>query len=201
VRGIALAQAAGRVGLEFATFGPTAAVEGWTGSEDWADRAAAWAPDLLIGDLTWRRLKELRERLGVPAWLLVRWLPPAFLAGITGWDRVVSIEPAADALPGVTHHAPPVLTDPVPPPEPGAVVSAGYNAYWQGQRGAWAVTWRDDGRPERAARIGTASERYDGADMILAWARGPVVYTFDPRLSGRDYRVDDHGFRARGLTP
>jgi len=185
VRGVALGQAAARAGVTYAAFGPP----------DWREAAEAWAPDLLLGDVGWRRLEPLRRRLGVPAWLLLRWVPDDWLAGIAGWDRVIAIEPAADGIPGVTHHVQPVITDPVPPPEAGTVLSAGYNAYWQAQRGGWDVRWRDDGRPERAARIGTTSERYDGGAMLMRAIAGPRVWVFDPALRGRDYKVDDHGFR------
>ena len=72
VRGIALVRAGRRAGIEVRAFGPVApypalAGAGYEGTYDWETQAAAFAPDLLIGDLMWSPLDAFRARLGVPA--------------------------------------------------------------------------------------------------------------------------------------
>jgi hypothetical protein len=119
VRGIALVRAGARAGVELRAFGPTVVYpelmrSGYEAGDDWTDRAAEFKPDLLIGDIQWVMLDRLRKRLGVPAWLLVRWMRPTHLVSfgswsVSSWDRRISIEPTADSMVGITDSIPPIV--------------------------------------------------------------------------------------------
>ena len=213
VRGIALVRAARGTGVEVRAFGPPkdGAAPEYEGSTDWEVRAADFGPDLLLGDFSWRRLDPLRRRLGVPAWLLMKWMTPGHLDSISGWDRVVSVEPAADAMTGVTDRVPPVL-DPGYQYEPtdGEEMAAGYHRYWQAVWRGYRdrIRWVEEPRMlDRVARLRHGGEMtVNGADVLVQQASacrgcghpaGPhAVWAFDPGLRGADYKADEHGFAA-----
>ena len=173
VRGLALVRAARRVGVELRAFGPPKpGVAEYEGSPDWANRVAAFSPELMIGDFGWARLEALRAELGVPAWLLLRWVPADWLTGADLWERRISIEPAADGLAGITDRIAPVIDDsPLPVPPDGAQLRAGYNTWW---RAAWfgyrdRMRWYTNGLPERQSRIDAGGEMTaNGADALMA---------------------------------
>jgi hypothetical protein len=182
VRGIALVKAGRRAGIEVRAFGPPkdAVPSGYEGTPDWAARVSAWKPDLLLGDLQWMSLNGLRLALGAPAWLLLRWMPANYLtaqraARRHGWDRVISIEPAADGIIGITDRIAPIIdVSPLPVPSDGAELRAGYNTWW---RAAWfgyrdRMRWHAGGSLERQARIdaGGAIEQ-NGADVLMEMIR------------------------------
>ena len=139
VRGIALVRAGRRAGIEVRAFGPVApypalAGAGYEGTYDWETQAAAFAPDLLIGDLMWSPLDAFRARLGVPAWLVLRRMPCGLLTDrgprkIASWERRISIEPLSESLVGTTDAIPPiVVSNPdeiVPSPYDGQDVTLG----------------------------------------------------------------------------
>jgi hypothetical protein len=180
VRGVALAQAAKRVGVNLRAFGPPKPdiVDcEYEGSEDWETEVVAFAPDLLLGDLQWIVLDRLRKRLCAPAWLLLRWTQPGHTSNIRSWrieswERRISIEPASDATPSVTHRISPIVVDePRFTPVDGQALRAGYNAWWEA---AWfgygnRVRWYTDGSPERQARIdaGVRKMTENGADALM----------------------------------
>jgi hypothetical protein len=179
VRGIALVRAARRAEIELRAFGPPKAeVRGeYEGSDDWETRVAAFAPDLLLGDIAWVLLDALRSKLGAPAWLLLRWVPAGHLANrrpwrIDAWERRISIEPAADGITGITDRIAPIIdVSPLPIPADGTDVRAGYNAWW---RATWFgyrdhVRWFTEGSPERQARIDAGGTfTVNGADTLVA---------------------------------
>ena len=179
VRGVALVRAARRAGIELRAFGPPKPEVGgeYEGTELWAAAVRDFAPDLLVGDLMWVPLDALRAELGVPAWLLVRWMPAGHLASrgpwqIENWERRFSIEPAADAIAGITDRIAPIIDDsPLPIPTDGQEVRAGYSAYW---RAVWfgyrdRVRWYTEGSPERQARLDAGGEMsLNGADALMA---------------------------------
>lgn len=64
------------------------------------------APDLVLVDLVWMPVQPLLRELALPGWLLLRWVPPAWLVGPRArpfqrcvWDRVWTIEPFRDSTP------------------------------------------------------------------------------------------------------
>mgnify|MGYP002620200435 CR=1 FL=1 len=66
---------------------------------------SAWEPDLVIVDVYWMAVQALVRSLQLPAWLLLRRVPPGWLRGTPAvpfaddaWERVITIEP--DACPG-----------------------------------------------------------------------------------------------------
>ena len=180
VRGVALVEAAGRAGVELRAFGPSlaGAPNGYEGSADWRARVVAWAPDLLLGDIQWVQLDALRAELAVPAWLLLRWMPPGHLADrgpwqIGRWERRIAIEPIA-VQDGVTHLAHPVVMEsPRFAPVDGQELRAGYNTYWEAVRFGYRdrVRWTDGGSPERRARLEHGGElgALNGADEVVGW--------------------------------
>jgi hypothetical protein len=182
-RGAALVQAGARAGIELRAFGPPCpdlAELGYEGSDDWAARAATYAPDLLIGDLSWVRLDELRESLGVPAWLLVRWLRPTALLShgrwsIEAWERRISIEPASDGILGITESISPIVVEAQRfEPVDGQELEAGYNSWWEAVAFGYRdrVRWVDGGSPERRARIDAGGDAStDGADVLMGMIR------------------------------
>ena len=182
VRGVALVRAAHRAGIELRAFGPSKPeLTEYEGSNDWRERVVDFAPDLLLGDLQWIPLDDLRARLGVPSWLLLRWEPPDWLRNrgpwrIERWERRISIEPTADAITGITHRIEPIIDDsPLPIPAAGAELRAGYNAWW---RAAWfgyraRMRWYTEGSPERQARIDAGGTfTVNGADTLMGMIRG-----------------------------
>ena len=212
VRGIALVRAARGTAVTLRAFGPPkdAATE-YEGSADWPDRVADFAPDLLLGDFGWPRLRALRQSLGAPSWLLMKWMQPGYLYGAAedGWERVISVEPSADDMPGVTDRVPPILDpDYVYEPVDGEPVAAGYHRYWQATWRGYRdrVRWIDEPRMlDRAARLAYGGEMtVNGADVLVAQLAAcrrcgravgaHPVWTFDPGLHGADYKADDHGF-------
>lgn len=67
---------------------------------DVARALLAYAPDLLLVELFWAPLAHILPALGCRAWLLVRYVPKAFLAGPPGlpfdpraYERVIGTEP------------------------------------------------------------------------------------------------------------
>jgi hypothetical protein len=116
VRGIALVRAGKQAGIDVRAFGPPVPypalmASGYEGTDDWRERVVAFGPDLLLSDVGWIRLDDVRERLQVPAWALLRWMPPGWLAsrvGLQNWRRI-SIEPAADGMAGITDSIPPIV--------------------------------------------------------------------------------------------
>ena len=86
VRGAALVRAARKAGIELRAFGPPKPeVAEYEGSNLWATAVLDFAPDLLLGDIAWVPLDALRATLGVPAWLLLRWMPADHLADRGPW--------------------------------------------------------------------------------------------------------------------
>ena len=167
VRGAALVSAGQRAGLDVRAFGPP----------DWNEATLAYQPDLLLGDVAWWRLEPLREALGVPAWLLVRWVHPSLLRHpqLDGWDRRMAIEPAAESLPGITHVVPPIVWTEAPfRPTDGQELRAGYSTWWESVAFGYHehVRWYTDGSPERQARIGAGGTfTTNGADQLMAMIR------------------------------
>jgi hypothetical protein len=163
VRGRALVAAGAGAGIEVSAYGP---------GLDPMDQVGT--PDLLLGDLDWRSLRELRSSFGCPAWLLVRWMGPGHLDGC-GWERRISIEPAADAMPGITHRIPPIVGPDRWRPADGSEVRAGYNAWWESVWYGWhdRVRWTTEGSPERQARIdaGPVQMVRNGADLLMEMIR------------------------------
>ncbi len=182
IRGVALVRAARRAGIELRAFGPPKpeVPNEYEGTRDWEERVKAFTPDLLIGDIAWVRLIALREALGVPAWLLVRWMPPTHLASrgpwqIERWERRISIEPAANGIAGITDCIAPIIDDSsLPVPADVQALRAGYNTWW---RAAWfgyrdRMHWSADGSPECQARIDAGGEMTaNGADMLMGMIR------------------------------
>lgn len=82
-----------------------------------AQTLAAWRPDLVIVDVLWLPVQTTLQQLGVPAWLLVRDVPPTWLRGPqlqpfvpTAWTRILAIEPwRRDSFPNLLQ-IPPVMT-------------------------------------------------------------------------------------------
>ena len=178
MRGIALARAA-VPGVDLRAFGPVqpqVSDPEYEGSTDWAERVVAFAPDLLLGDVQWIPLDDLRVRLAVPTWLLLRWVPSGWLRNrgpwrIENWERRISVEPAADAIPGITHRIPPIVGPDRWRPLDGSEVRAGTNAWWESVWYGWhnRVRWYTDGSPERQARIdaGPVPMTRNGADVLM----------------------------------
>jgi hypothetical protein len=180
VRGVALAQAGRRAGIEVRAFGPPrpgVAEPEYEGSADWERRVADFAPDLLLGDVQWLLLERLRKRLEAPAWLLLRWVQSCHCEklgpwSIDGWERRISIEPAADGLPRITDRIPPIVVDPPHfTPVAGQRLSAGYNTYWESVYYGWRhrVVWLDEPRElDRAARLKAGGEMTEnGGDALM----------------------------------
>lgn len=164
VRGIALVRAGQRAGVELRAFGPRL---------EPLNDLLPFAPDLILGDLSWWRLTEYLDALNVPGWVLSRWAPASWftLPRLDRWERRLSIEPAADGIPGITDRIPPVVDDsPLPVPPDGSEIRAGYSAWW---RAAWfgyrdRVCWYTEGSPERQARIDVGGEMTaNGADVLM----------------------------------
>lgn len=186
VRGVALVEAGRRAGLLVRAFGPAIPdpPDGYEGSDDWADRVAAAGPDLLLGDLSWVQLDPLRAVLGVPAWLLVRWMRLSLTSrgpwSIEAWERRISIEPIADDLSGITESIPPIVVEAQRfVPVDGQELRAGYCSWWEAVRFGYRdrVRWVDGGTPERRARIDAGGEwTTNGADVLLRMIR--IVPTY-----------------------
>ncbi len=177
VRGMALVQAGRRAGVEVRAFGPPKAehLPGYEGSPDWEARVLAWRPGLLLADIWWEPLLPLKDALGVPGWLLMRWMRPDWLVGdgVDRWERRISIEPAEDAMPGITDCIPPIIdvTTPLLIPVDGQEVLVGYHAYW---RAVWfgyrdRVRWSTAGKaPDSQARLDAGGEMTEnGADVLM----------------------------------
>jgi len=179
VRGAGLVEAGLKAGVEVRAFGPPMdrGPWGYEGTLDWKDRLRAWRPDLLLGDIMWISLRDLVATLDSPGWLLVRsmrpdWLVDPYGLGVARWERRISIEPAADDLPGITHRVPPIVGPDRWRPLDGSEVRAGYNAWWESILYDWhdRVRWTADGSPERQARIdaGPVPTTVNGADALMA---------------------------------
>jgi len=79
-----------------------------------AARLAAFSPDVLVVDMFWAPLRHILPLAGCEAWLLLRSMPAAWLAGPPGavfdpmqYARIISIEPIASGA--VTHSVDPVV--------------------------------------------------------------------------------------------
>ena len=164
VRGRALVRAGQRTGVELRAFGPRL---------EPLDDLLPFAPDLILGDLTWWRLTEYLDALDVPGWVLARWVPARWFAlpRLDRWERRISIEPAADSIAGITDRIAPIVDDSqLPIPADGTELRAGYNAWW---RSAWCgyrdrMRWYTEGSPERQARIDAGGEMTEnGADALM----------------------------------
>lgn len=175
---MALVQAGQRVGIEVRAFGPPKdeVLPGYEGSEDWETRVAAFRPDLLLGDIEWKRLDALRDQLSVPAWLLLRWWSsPQYLAdsgpwAIKNWERRISIEPAGDGMPGLTDRIDPIVGAQRFTPDEGQPLRAGYNTWWEADWYGYRdrVSWFTEDSPERQARIDAGGGmRTNGADVLI----------------------------------
>ena len=163
VRGTALVRAGQRAGVELRAFGPRL---------ESLDDLLPFAPELILGDLSWWRLTEYLDALNVPGWVLFRWVEASWLRGADRWERRISIEPAADGLAGITDRIAPIIDDsPLPIPADGTELRAGYNTWW---RATWfgyrdRVRWYTEGSPERQARIDAGGEMTaNGADELMA---------------------------------
>jgi hypothetical protein len=140
-RGIAIGRALGRAGCsgEYRMFGPAprdgAPAFPAVPRRDWEDveisaaqlaapetarvtdlaiRLAAFSPDVLVVDMFWAPLRHILPLAGCEAWLLLRSMPAAWLAGPPGaafdpmqYARIISIEPIASGA--VTHPIDPVV--------------------------------------------------------------------------------------------
>ena len=162
-RGRALIAAGIRAGIEVGAYGP---------GLDPIEQLGT--PDILLGDLEWRALRDVRASVDCPAWLLVRWMGQGHLDGC-GWERRISIEPAADGIPGITDRIAPIVdTGAAFRPEDGQELRAGYSTWWES---AWfgyrdRVRWYTEGSPERQARIDAGGTfMANGADELLAMIR------------------------------
>ena len=179
---MALVLAGRRAGISVRAFGPPkdGNLPSYEGSTSWNADVRAWRPNLLLGDLRWTALLPLKDALGIPGWILLRRMDPDWLTDhyeftIDRWERRISIEPAEDAAPGITHRIPPIVgPDHWRPPE-GSEVRAGFNAWWESILYGWhdRVRWTADGSPERQARIdaGPIPMTANGADELLAMIR------------------------------
>lgn len=81
---------------------------------DLATRLAAFSPDVLLVDMFWAPLRHILPLAGCEAWLLLRSMPAAWLAGPPGveldlmqYARIISIEPIASGA--VTHPIDPIV--------------------------------------------------------------------------------------------
>lgn len=165
-RGIALVQAGRRAGIQVRAFGP--------GLEP-PDELPGFHPDLILGDVLWQPLTAVLEDLSVPGWALMRWMPDGWLHGADRWERRISIEPAADVIPGITDHIAPIVdTEAAFRPKDGQELRAGYSTWWES---VWfgyrdRVRWYTEGSPERQARIDAGGEMTrNGADELMAMIR------------------------------
>ena len=145
--------------------------EGFEASDDWEARALAWQPDLLLVDLAWWR--STSPLTAIRRWALLRWMEAGTRGLETpGWERRISIEPAADVIPGITHRVPPIVGPDRWRPPDGSEVRAGYNAWWESVWYGWhdRVRWTTDGSPERQARIdaGPVLMAENGANVLMA---------------------------------
>ena len=149
-----------------AGFGSLLVPKGFEASVDWEARALAWHPDLLLVDLAWDAPVLLAA---IPGWLLARWTD---IGSQRAWGRRISIEPAADVIPGITHRIPPIVGPDRWRPPDGSEVRAGYNAWWESVWYGWhdRVRWTTDGSPERQARIdaGPVLMAENGANVLMA---------------------------------
>ena len=178
VRGMALVLAGRRGGIAVRAFGPPkdGNLPGYEGSMGWEADVRAWQPDLLLGDLRWTALLPLKDALGIPGWILLRRMPPDWLVDhyeftIDRWERRISIEPAEDSAPGITHRVPPIVGPDRWRPVDGSEVRAGYSAWWESILYGWhdRVRWTTEGSPERQARIDAGGEMTEnGADVLMA---------------------------------
>ena len=163
LRGLALAQAAARAGVELRAVGP------WL--PEWREEARAFLPDVLLGDIAWLPLGGI-ARAGCEQWLLVRYVAAGdgYLDGC-GWDRRIAIEPAA-TFRGLTHRVEPVTVAVQRfAPAAGARLAAGYNTWWEAARFGYIerVTWEGRDHPERGPRIaaGYYAPLGNGADQLM----------------------------------
>ena len=165
VRGLALVRAGQRSGVEVRAFGPRL---------EPLDDLLPFAPELILGDLTWWRLTEYLDALDVPGWVLARWVPASWLTlpRLDRWERRISIEPAADGIAGITDRIAPIVdTEAAFRPEDGQELRAGYSTWWESALFGYRdrVRWYTEGSPEREARIDAGGTfTVNGADTLVA---------------------------------
>lgn len=94
-----------------------------------ARQLCAWRPDLVLVDKFWFPIRHILPMLRAPAWLLLHWCPPGWMAGPPGlreasawslFERVFSIEPLGHC-PGAEELDPLVVCNPDECHPPGAL--------------------------------------------------------------------------------
>jgi hypothetical protein len=138
-RALALRRGVDRAGapIDLRVFGPAdERMQRWlpdVQEADWSDRRlldpetclqapaaqalTAWKPDVVLVDLVWLPVQALLQATGLPAWLLLRHVPPTWLQGPPRrpfqracFDRIVCMEPWQGPRPEGAREVDPVVT-------------------------------------------------------------------------------------------